>query len=51
MPATHLAREFMVKTRKRKGLTDDLTIMKFFDDPNLLELARSDQDLADYFQS
>lgn len=51
MPATHLAREFMIKTRKRKGLTEDLTIMKFFDDPNLLELARSDQDLADYFQN
>jgi len=41
-PATHLAREFMVKTRRRKGLTEDVSISKFFDDPMLLELARQD---------
>ena len=41
-PATHLAREFMVKTRRRKGLSEDVSIGKFFDDPMLLELARQD---------
>merc|ERR1712013_586112 len=39
-PATALAREFMVKTRRRKGLSEDVSINKFFDDPMLLELAR-----------
>lgn len=41
-PATALAREFMVKTRRRKGLSEDVSIGKFFDDPMLLELARQD---------
>ena len=41
-PATHLAREFMIKTRRRKGLSEDVSISKFFDDPMLLELARQD---------
>jgi U5 small nuclear ribonucleoprotein component len=41
-PAPHLAREFMVKTRRRKGLSEDVSINKFFDDPMLLELARQD---------
>uniref|UniRef100_A0A6P7GA94 116 kDa U5 small nuclear ribonucleoprotein component n=1 Tax=Diabrotica virgifera virgifera TaxID=50390 RepID=A0A6P7GA94_DIAVI len=41
-PATHLAREFMIKTRRRKGLSQDVSINKFFDDPMLLELARQD---------
>lgn len=30
-PIPHLAREFMVKTRRRKGLSDDVTTSKFFD--------------------
>ncbi|XP_003748347.1 116 kDa U5 small nuclear ribonucleoprotein component [Galendromus occidentalis] len=37
-----LAREFMIKTRRRKGLSEDVSINKFFDDPMLLELARQD---------
>ncbi|XP_015782697.1 116 kDa U5 small nuclear ribonucleoprotein component-like [Tetranychus urticae] len=41
-PAPHLAREFMIKTRRRKGLSEDVTINKFFDDPMLLELAKAD---------
>ncbi|XP_033639605.1 116 kDa U5 small nuclear ribonucleoprotein component-like [Asterias rubens] len=41
-PAMHLAREFMIKTRRRKGLSEDVSINKFFDDPMLLELARQD---------
>eukprot|EP00002_Diphylleia_rotans_P024681 TRINITY_DN4880_c0_g1_i1.p1 TRINITY_DN4880_c0_g1~~TRINITY_DN4880_c0_g1_i1.p1 ORF type:complete len:976 (+),score=217.16 TRINITY_DN4880_c0_g1_i1:58-2985(+) len=44
-PAPALAREFMVKTRRRKGLSEDVSINKFFDDPLLLELARQDADL------
>lgn len=41
-PAKDLAREFMVKTRRRKGMSEDVSINKFFDDPMLLELARQD---------
>ncbi|KII74218.1 U5 small nuclear ribonucleoprotein component [Thelohanellus kitauei] len=41
-PATHLGREFMIKTRRRKGLSEDVVIGKFFDDPMLLELAQKD---------
>lgn len=41
-PPIHLAREFMIKTRRRKGLSEDVSINKFFDDPMLLELARQD---------
>ncbi|XP_074592967.1 116 kDa U5 small nuclear ribonucleoprotein component-like [Brevipalpus obovatus] len=41
-PAPHLAREFMIKTRRRKGLSEDVSINKFFDDPMLLELAKAD---------
>jgi 116 kDa U5 small nuclear ribonucleoprotein component len=45
-PTNALAREFMVKTRRRKGLAEDVSINKFFDDPMLLELARhGDSDL------
>eukprot|EP00698_Gefionella_okellyi_P010310 TRINITY_DN2667_c0_g1_i1.p1 TRINITY_DN2667_c0_g1~~TRINITY_DN2667_c0_g1_i1.p1 ORF type:complete len:964 (-),score=265.86 TRINITY_DN2667_c0_g1_i1:22-2913(-) len=45
-PAMALAREFMVKTRRRKGLSDDVSINKFFDDPMLLNMA---QQAADAF--
>ncbi|CBY20276.1 unnamed protein product [Oikopleura dioica] len=41
-PVTALAREFAIKTRRRKGLTDDVTLNKFFDEPMLLELTRQD---------
>ena len=30
-PAPHLAREFLLKTRRRKGLAADVTVGKFFD--------------------
>lgn len=39
-PPNYLAREFMVKTRKRKGLSEDVSIEKFFDDPMLIELSK-----------
>ncbi|CAG0897093.1 unnamed protein product [Cyprideis torosa] len=45
-PAPHLAREFMIKTRRRKGLSQDVSINKFFDDPMLLELAKQDVNLT-----
>lgn len=35
----------MIKTRRRKGLSEDVSINKFFDDPMLLELARQDVQL------
>eukprot|EP00798_Chlamydomonas_sp_ICE-L_P019957 gene19957-26665_t len=44
-PVQALAREFMVKTRRRKGMSDDVSINKFFDDPMLLQLAAADADL------
>lgn len=44
-PAQALAREFMVKTRRRKGMSDDVSVSKFFDDPMLLEMARQDAEL------
>ena len=50
-PTPHLAREFMVKTRRRKGLSEDVSVSKFFDDPMLLELAKqeAEQNDAAYF--
>jgi U5 small nuclear ribonucleoprotein component len=38
-PAQHLARDFMVKTRRRKGLGDDVVFGKYFDEDTLLNLA------------
>jgi len=49
-PNDALAREFMVKTRRRKGLSEDVSINKFFEDSMLLELAKQDADLQTYFQ-
>eukprot|EP00940_MAST-03C_sp_MAST-3C-sp2_P001015 g1015.t1 len=43
-PAPHLAREFMIKTRRRKGLSEDVSINKFFDEPMLLEVSKHDPD-------
>jgi len=48
-PPIALAREFMVKTRRRKGMSEDVSVSKFFDDPMLRELALQDQDLAALF--
>ena len=41
-PAPHLARDFMLKTRRRKGLSEDVSIGKFFDDVMLMEMAKQD---------
>jgi U5 small nuclear ribonucleoprotein component len=45
----HLAREAMIKTRRRKGLLEDVTINKFFDDPMLLELVKREKEFQQYF--
>jgi len=42
-PPPHLAREFMVKTRRRKGLSEDVTVSKFFDEELMLFLAKEEQ--------
>lgn len=36
----HLARELMVKTRRRKGLLEDVSIAKFFDNTQMMENAK-----------
>ncbi|KAJ3007597.1 U5 small nuclear ribonucleoprotein component [Thoreauomyces humboldtii] len=41
-PAQHLARDFMIKTRRRKGLSEDVAVTKFFDSDLLVELAKLD---------
>lgn len=48
-PVPHLAREFMVKTRRRKGLLEDVSIAKFFDSTTMIEMAKSDPSLHAYF--
>ena len=45
----HLARELMVKTRRRKGLMDDVSVMKFFDSKEMIEIAKQDLSLKTYF--
>jgi U5 small nuclear ribonucleoprotein component len=44
-PVQHLAREFMVKTRRRKGMSEDVSINKFFDEAMVVELAQQAADL------
>jgi len=49
-PAPHLAREFMLKMRRRKGLSEDVSVHKFFDEQMLQELSKKDAaDLQQYF--
>ncbi len=44
-PVPHLAREFMLKSRRRKGMSEEISVVKFFDDKNLLELATQEAGL------
>lgn len=39
-PPSALAREFMIKTRRRKGLSEEVSAKKFFDDHLLPELSK-----------
>ena len=42
-PQQHLARELLLKTRRRKGLSEDVTLHKFFDDERMrMQLNRDD---------
>ena len=41
-----LARDFMLKTRRRKGLSEDVSLKKFFDEAMLLELANQENELG-----
>lgn len=45
-PVQALAREFMVKTRRRKGMSDDVSINKYFDEVLLRSLAAEEADLG-----
>lgn len=40
-----LARECMLKTRRRKGMGDEVSLTKYFDDPLLAELAQDNEEL------
>lgn len=42
-PPPHLAREFMVKTRRRKGLSEDVSVSRYFDEGMVLYLAQQEQ--------
>lgn len=44
-PVNDLAREFMVKTRRRKGLSEDVNVSKYFEEPMRRELARHDLEM------
>lgn len=43
-PPMALAREFMVKTRRRKGLSEDVSITKYFDQEMLLYVAQQQEE-------
>lgn len=38
-PAPHLARDFMIKTRRRKGLSENVSVVKYFDESMLEALS------------
>jgi len=42
-PQYHLARELLIKTRRRKGLSEDVNFSKHFDDDLLLSLASQNE--------
>eukprot|EP01083_Nonionella_stella_P218945 784660_1 len=46
-PIPALAREFMVKTRARKGLSEDVSVNKYFDDAMLIALAEHEEEQED----
>eukprot|EP00753_Platysulcus_tardus_P000712 PLAT10659.1.p2 GENE.PLAT10659.1~~PLAT10659.1.p2 ORF type:complete len:666 (+),score=352.56 PLAT10659.1:3-2000(+) len=48
-PPPLLAHDFMVKTRRRKGLDAKVNVAKYFDDPMLYEMAKEDAELRAYF--
>lgn len=46
-PSGQLARDFCIKTRRRKGLSENVSVVKYFDDDMLQEMAHSEH-LARY---
>mmetsp|Transcript_18743 Transcript_18743/g.46413 ORF Transcript_18743/g.46413 Transcript_18743/m.46413 type:complete len:1029 (+) Transcript_18743:77-3163(+) len=42
-PSQHLARELLLKTRRRKGLSEDVSINKFFDDAMRAQIASAEE--------
>jgi 116 kDa U5 small nuclear ribonucleoprotein component len=46
-PAPHLARDFLLKTRRRKGLPDDPHLDKFLDDAMRVALETHEQQMKD----
>lgn len=42
-PPSSLGREVLLKTRRRKGLNEEVSILNYFDDPNILELLKREQ--------
>jgi U5 small nuclear ribonucleoprotein component len=42
MGPSELARELMIKTRRRKGLNEEVSIVKYFDDLNIKEVLKND---------
>jgi 116 kDa U5 small nuclear ribonucleoprotein component len=44
-PPQCLARELLIKTRRRKGLSEDVSISKFFDEGMKTKLARDEEDV------
>eukprot|EP01036_Dinobryon_divergens_P031339 gene31339-40720_t len=45
-PPLALARDFMIKTRRRKGLNEDVSVNKYFDEAMLLEVARQEAEMG-----
>jgi U5 small nuclear ribonucleoprotein component len=45
-PVPHLAREFMVKTRRRKGLAEDVAVERFFEPELAAAIKRIEQEQA-----
>jgi len=49
-PQQHLARELLIKTRRRKGLSEDVTINKFFDESMKAHIAQEEAEMAEAVQ-
>lgn len=45
----HLAREILVKTRRRKGLLENVSVAKFFENTEMMDGVRQDPTLVKYF--
>ena len=49
-PPLHLAREILIKTRRRKGLSEDVSINKFFDEGMKAYLAENQPNVESSLQ-